>query len=182
MYFGDALKYMKIGRKVARPHWEGYWAWDSQKGTIMMHLKEGPVIDIFESQRKEYTLSNIAADDFRILPDDYEIPCMRRNAMIITSTDRLSEEEVMTIRSRVTKWLTAQGYTVCNESVPEYDPEVASDIHNPLFHLSDAIKVMSHCDAVYFCKGWNLNRECLLEHEIAHLYGLKVLYEEDIIK
>lgn len=64
MNFKQALECMKAGHKVKRPHWSGFWAWEL--GTVMMHTKEGDILDIFSTDRPEYTLDNIASDDFII--------------------------------------------------------------------------------------------------------------------
>ena len=64
MIFKEALKYMKDGIKVKLPSWGGYWYWDNDKETIMMHCKDNNVLDIRETQVVEYTLSNICSDEW----------------------------------------------------------------------------------------------------------------------
>jgi hypothetical protein len=66
MKFKDALDYMRnSGGKVKLPSWGGYWEWDFDSETIMMHLKNGTTImDIRESQDVLYTLSNILSEDW----------------------------------------------------------------------------------------------------------------------
>lgn len=64
MRFKEALSLMKLGCKMKLPSWGGYWCWDSEKETIMMHTKEGEVLDIRETQRVEYTITNILSDDW----------------------------------------------------------------------------------------------------------------------
>lgn len=54
-------------------------------------------------------------------------------------------------------------------------PENASD---SIWYLSEAIKKMSFCDAVYFCPGWENARGCLIENEIAINYGLECIYHD----
>lgn len=66
MNFVEALKEMKNGAKVKLPSWGGYWYWDEEKQTIMMHTKDGKELDIRETQRVEYTLSNVASDEWGI--------------------------------------------------------------------------------------------------------------------
>lgn len=55
---------MKQGKKVKLSNWGGYWAWEN--GTIMMHTKEGNVLDLRSTERPEYTFDNMASDDFMI--------------------------------------------------------------------------------------------------------------------
>ena len=69
MNFKDAFELMKKGRKVKLPSWGGYWYWDIVKQTIMMQCRQkdadkgqGDLLDIRETQRVEYTLSNILSD------------------------------------------------------------------------------------------------------------------------
>lgn len=73
MKFEQALKAMKQGAKVKLPSWGGYWCWNLEKQTIMMHCRpqdsdkgQGPVLDIRETERVEYTLQNILSDDWQI--------------------------------------------------------------------------------------------------------------------
>ena len=41
MKFEEALKAMKHGSKVKLPSWGGYWCWNPEKETIIMHTKDG---------------------------------------------------------------------------------------------------------------------------------------------
>lgn len=62
---------MKAGTKVKLPSWGGYWFWDAEKETIMMQCRpkdtdkgQGDLLDIRETQRVEYTLSNILSNEW----------------------------------------------------------------------------------------------------------------------
>lgn len=73
MKFAEALKEMKAGNKVKLPSWGGYWYWDPDKETIMMQCRpqdadqgQGPLLDIRETQRVEYTISNILSDEWQL--------------------------------------------------------------------------------------------------------------------
>ena len=77
MKFAEALKEMKAGNKVKLPSWGGYWYWDPEKETIMMQCRpqdadegQGPVLDIRETQRVEYTLSNILSDEWQLATEN----------------------------------------------------------------------------------------------------------------
>ena len=37
MKFAEAFSAMKSGAKVKLPSWAGYWDWDPEKETILMH-------------------------------------------------------------------------------------------------------------------------------------------------
>ena len=55
MEFKQALSLMKKGVAMKLSSWGGYWYWDSDKETIMMHTKEGNELDIRETDRVPYT-------------------------------------------------------------------------------------------------------------------------------
>ena len=81
MEFEQALKAMKEGKKVKLPSWGGYWTWDAEKQTILMHCRPGnsdtgnPVMDIRETQRVEYTLGNVLSDEWQIA-DEVNCPLL----------------------------------------------------------------------------------------------------------
>lgn len=64
MNFKEAVELMKKGHKVKLPSWGGYWCWDNKLQTIMMHTKDGKVLDIRETERVEYTLENVLSDEW----------------------------------------------------------------------------------------------------------------------
>lgn len=66
MKFEEALKQMKAGNKVKLPSWGGYWRWDDEKQTIIMHTKDGVELDIRETERVEYTLGNVLSDEWEL--------------------------------------------------------------------------------------------------------------------
>ena len=70
MIFKEAFELMKQGAKVKLPGWNGYWCWDDDKKTIMIHCRpkdsdkgQGDVLDIRETQRVEYTFMHTQRDD-----------------------------------------------------------------------------------------------------------------------
>lgn len=75
MKFKEALKLMQEGKKVKLPSWGGYWYWDKDKQTVMMHCKDGKVLDIRETQTVEYTLTNVISDEW-ILADEENTPVL----------------------------------------------------------------------------------------------------------
>lgn len=74
MHFKEALELMiNNNAKVKLPAWGGYWCWNEDKQTVMIHCKpddtdkgQGPVLDIRETQRVKFTLSNICSDKWMI--------------------------------------------------------------------------------------------------------------------
>ena len=66
MNFKSIFKEMKKGAKVKLPSWGGYWFWDEDKKSIMMHTKDGKELDIRETEVVEYTALNICSDEWQI--------------------------------------------------------------------------------------------------------------------
>ena len=86
MRFVEALKAMKNGAKVKLPSWGGYWCWDAEKETVMIHCRpqdsdhQGEILDIRETRRVAYTLSNVASDEWMIA-DEENCPVIGGEAM-----------------------------------------------------------------------------------------------------
>lgn len=74
MLFKEIFKEMKEnGAKAKLPSWGGYWYWDAEKETIMMHTKDGKLMDIRETEVVEYTTMNICSDEW-IIADETNCP------------------------------------------------------------------------------------------------------------
>lgn len=69
--FRHAFFEMLNGKKIKLPSWKGYWAWENN--TIMMHCRDGQVIDIRNTDNVAYTFSNVASDDWEIVDDIEEV-------------------------------------------------------------------------------------------------------------
>jgi hypothetical protein len=87
MFFNEIFPLMKTGAKAKLPHWAGYWEWDPEKQTILMHCRKeesdtgAEVLDIRESQRVEYTMSNILSDRW-IIADETNCPKLGGTALM----------------------------------------------------------------------------------------------------
>lgn len=87
-------------------------------------------------------------------------------------------EEIVKVRDKAIKYLEKSGFEVVDTYFPNDSKYLTVDIlSKPLFCLGKSLMYMSYCDAVYFCKGWDKTRGCILEHKAAEAYGLKLLYE-----
>lgn len=75
MKFLNALDYMKLGGKVKLPSWAGYWCWDNEKNTVMMHCKDGKILDIRETDRVSYTLENMCSEEW-VIANEENCPVM----------------------------------------------------------------------------------------------------------
>lgn len=56
------LERMKQGIPQKRKEWGGYWSWENE--TIMMHCKDGTVLNITEIDDVYFTISNVLANDW----------------------------------------------------------------------------------------------------------------------
>lgn len=75
MIFKEALKLMKNGAKVKLPSWGGYWFWNPEKESIIMHTKDGKELDIRETKRVSYTMDNVCSDEW-IIADEENCPVL----------------------------------------------------------------------------------------------------------
>lgn len=73
MRFEEALKIMKDGGKVKLPSWGGFWKWNPEKESIIIHTKDGEELDIRETQVVEYTLGNVLSDEW-VVADENNCP------------------------------------------------------------------------------------------------------------
>lgn len=51
---------------------------------------------------------------------------------------------------------------------------------SPLECLGKSLMLMSQADIVYFSKGWEKSRGCMIEHHAASLYNKTIVYEGHI--
>ena len=70
MTFREAWFQMLSGKKIKLPLWSGYWAWE--KGTIMMHCRDGRVLDIRETDNPAYTFTNVASREWQVVEEENE--------------------------------------------------------------------------------------------------------------
>lgn len=71
MNFTEVFEALKRGEKIKLSHWTGYW--QLENGRVMMHCKNGDIIDLQDSKDIVYTLSGIASDDWQIVDKNYEV-------------------------------------------------------------------------------------------------------------
>lgn len=75
MKFEQALDQMQEGARVKLPEWKGYWYWDDILSTIIIHNKDGSQLDIRETTTVDFTLRNVAREDWELmeLPKETEV-------------------------------------------------------------------------------------------------------------
>ena len=70
MTFGEAYRKMREGRWIAHEDFKGgYWAWEN--GTIMIHCRDGTVLDIRQTDDVGYTFGFIAEDKWHVKAKAY---------------------------------------------------------------------------------------------------------------
>lgn len=96
-------------------------------------------------------------------------------AMISQPMKGMSAEEIREVREKAKAVLENEGYEVVDTYFTgEPEPDV---VNRPLHFLAMALAKMSECEAVYFCRGWDAARGCIIEHAAAKAYGLDVILE-----
>lgn len=108
---------------------------------------------------------------------------IKKKAMLSQPMRGKTDEEIIETRNRAIKALEAAGYEVVNTPFTDewYSKEKMEErgvVQIPVCFLAKSIENMSLCHAVYFCKGWDRARGCILENEVAKAYGLDIIYEE----
>lgn len=137
MKFEQALKEMKKGNKVKLPSWGGYWCWDDDKKTIMMHCRpkdadegQGPILDIRETQRVEYTIGNVLSDEW-VIADN-------KNCTLLGGTPTFGFSEAIKYLKRGLK-VCRQGWNgkgMYLAHVNSYQYKVDGEVHKDSLFLS----------------------------------------------
>jgi hypothetical protein len=95
-----------------------------------------------------------------------------------------TDEEIYDERCKAVEFLDSHGYEVAN-SLFEFDAGWLDRIgvkNVPLYYLAQSLEVMSKCDAVYYCDGWENARGCQIEHAAATAYGLVSIFWQEYPK
>lgn len=93
-----------------------------------------------------------------------------------------TDEEIAATRDKAIAALKDMGYEIVNTLFTDewYSKESMKErgvVQIPLCFLAKSLENMSLCHAVYFCKGWEKARGCVIEHEAAKAYNLEIIYE-----
>lgn len=114
---------------------------------------------------------------------NFVIEKRKKRVMISQPMADKTDLEIMDARNKAKKHLEDIDYEVV-DSLFDMDEDWLRDtgtVYIFVRYLGESIKVMSLCHAVYFCKGWENARGCLIEHEVAKAYGLEIIYEEGTV-
>ena len=102
---------------------------------------------------------------------------MWKRAMISQPMDGLDIVPIQHAQYNAVQWLQDHDYVVQTSYITE--PVPTSVVNRSVWYLAKSLEVMADVDAVYFCKGWQNARGCLIEHKVAKDYGITCIYEED---
>lgn len=97
--------------------------------------------------------------------------------MISQPMNGLTDEQIEAVRNKAIAELQNGGYEVVNTFFKEGFKTGYIPSNKPVYYLAKSLEMMSQCNVVYFCKGWEYARGCKMEHEVAIAYGIPVLYE-----
>ena len=97
-----------------------------------------------------------------------------KKCMISQPMRGLTDEQIRKTRNKAINEIEKLGYRFVNTYIEQDAPK---DVNIPVYYLGKTIEIMSQCQAIYFCKGWDDARGCLVEHEIAKRYGYERIYE-----
>lgn len=132
MNFRKAWKAMLSGKKVKRPFWDGYWAWEA--GTIMIHERDGNVMDIRSTQHVAYTFDNIASKDWVIVKEEEE-----EKAQLSDESTTSDEENATSVEIDV-----ITNIELIMPAPTEHDP--MRDLKDRFNAELNSLKVMLDCD------------------------------------
>ena len=90
----------------------------------------------------------------------------------------LTDEEILKAREEIKKnaeKVIKEPVELIDSFIEDYPGEINK--HIPVFYLGKSIQSLSQADIAYFGGDWKNARGCLIEHEVATQYGIKIIEE-----
>lgn len=90
----------------------------------------------------------------------------------------LKDEEILKAREEIRKKAEkeiGEPVKLIDSFIKDYPGEINK--HVPVFYLGKSIQLLSQADIAYFGGDWRNARGCLIEHEVARQYGIKIIEE-----
>lgn len=112
--------------------------------------------------------------DYRKLKKERE-RVSNMKVMISQPMNGKSEEKIKEERASIIDKFNKMHIDVVNTLFTEVAPEGCNEA---VYYLGKSISAMKDVDAIYMCDGWRQARGCVIEHEVARLYGIKILYKD----
>ena len=110
---------------------------------------------------------------------------MKKKVMISQSMTGLTKDQFVETQNRFLKFVESRDFEGVDTLFTDewYSQESLAErgiVHAPLYVLAKVVDRMSLCQGVYFAEGWESDRQCVTEHQIALAYGLEIIYEDTI--
>ena len=80
-----------------------------------------------------------------------------KKCMISQPMRGLTDEQIRATRDKALKEICDKGYEFVSSYLPDSYKTDERTINIPVHYLALSIMKMAECDAVYFCKGWELS-------------------------
>ena len=90
----------------------------------------------------------------------------------------LKDEEILKAREEIRKKAEkeiGEPVELIDSFIKEYPGEINKSV--PVYYLGKSIAFLSQADVAYFGGDWRNARGCLIEHEVATQYGIKIIEE-----
>ena len=90
----------------------------------------------------------------------------------------LKDEEILKAREEIRKKAEkeiGEPVKLIDSFIKDYPGEINK--HVPVFYLGKSIQLLSQADIAYCGGDWRNARGCLIEHEVATQYGIKIIEE-----
>lgn len=100
-----------------------------------------------------------------------------KNALILQPIEDCMPDEIDNTYNRAECALKKRGYEAMIDVFSARGPNKDRPTEFPLFCLSRKMKLLSMCDAVYICRGWQNDRACMVLRLAASLFGLTMIDE-----
>ena len=163
MEFKQAFEAMKQGAKVRLSTWKGYWAIENDR--IMMHCKDGSVIDFQNTDDIFYTMGNVLQDDWEVADLDETIDPSISTMEFPEALRRLKMGERVSRK----KWdadVVLQAIRFFDAS----DTEPTQTLHDHLMNESNSLKNMKPCINMYdiksdICLEWVPSQEDIFAND-----------------
>lgn len=100
---------------------------------------------------------------------------MNQKIFISQPMNGKSAEEIKRVYNLAAEELRSRGYDVVDSCLrDDVDPGDRKDDQISLFYLAKSLEILSTCDAIYLCRGWENARGCRIEKHAAEAYGLEI--------
>ena len=93
--------------------------------------------------------------------------------MISQPMNGKSEEQIRSERENIIKQIKENGDEYVDTVIAEEPPK---DSDTAMWYLAKSIEIMSKVDIVYFMRGWENARGCIIENKVCQDYGKQTMY------